>query len=151
MPRVATRDFDLDVGLGPASPAGAARIREGDVILLPILSFNTDPNIWGPNAASFDASRFLDARGHLLVQHTRRVRGFGVAGNLCPGRAFGFDTTMAAVAALLRAFDVDRAAGAGTAFPAPTPIASANVGLERLGDDVQARLTRVQPLLSADR
>lgn len=56
----------------------------------------------------------------------------GGADKLC---AFGFETAMAAVAALLRGFDREHARGAA-AFPEPTPIVEAS-------SDEATRLTRV--------
>lgn len=134
VPRVATNDFELSV---PSRPTPVA-VREDDVILLPMLSFNLDPQTWGPDAGTFSAERFIDGSGRLSQQRTRKVRGFGVAGNLCPGRNFGFDTVMASVAALLREFDVE-----SVPYPAPTATTGINVGFERLADDVPVRLTRI--------
>lgn len=133
VPRVATCDFELSV---PSCPAPVA-VKENDVILLPMLSFNLDAETWGPDGGTFAAERFLDSSGRLSTQRTRKVRGFGVAGNLCPGRNFGFKTAMAAVATLLRDFDVG-----GATWPAPRPMAGMNVGFERLADDMPVRLTR---------
>ncbi|PNY26785.1 Uncharacterized protein TCAP_03306 [Tolypocladium capitatum] len=138
VPRVVSRDFTLAMSSSPA----AVPIKKHDVILLPMLSFNMDAVTWGPDAASFRAERFIDAAsGRLSTQLTRKVRGFGVAGNLCPGRTFGFETAMAATATLLRDFDVGSVTGA--AFPEPRAMRGTNVGFERLADDVQARLVRV--------
>lgn len=140
VPRVVSRDFALPLPL-PSSPVSVP-IKKHDVILLPMLSFNMDAATWGPDAASFRAGRFIDAAsGRLSTQLTRRVRGFGVAGNLCPGRAFGFETAMAAAATLLRDFDVGSVTG--EAFPEPRAMRGTNVGFERLAGDVQARLVRI--------
>ncbi|PFH55339.1 hypothetical protein XA68_18560 [Ophiocordyceps unilateralis] len=131
VPRVATRDIDL-VG----SP-----ISEGDVLIMPMLSFNLDPKTWGPDSHLFSPRRFLDDDGKLRSARTRKVRGFGVAGNLCPGRTFGFDTAMASVATLLRDFDV--VVLGGEKSPLPRAKAGVAVGFERLADDVEVRLSRV--------
>ncbi|RDA93262.1 hypothetical protein CP533_6518 [Ophiocordyceps camponoti-saundersi (nom. inval.)] len=127
VPRVATRDIDL---------AGAP-VSEGDVLILPMLSFNINPTTWGPDAEVFRADRFLDEKRQLRTALTRKVRGFGVAGNLCPGRLFGFDTAMSSVATLLRDFDVLTESGSA---PLPTAKGGVAVGFERLGDDVEPRL-----------
>ncbi|KAM4067268.1 cytochrome p450 [Hirsutella rhossiliensis] len=137
VPRVVTGDFELPV----PSRATPVAVKEKDVILLPMLAFNLDPQTWGPDAGTFSAERFLDGSGRLSTQRTRKVRGFGVAGNLCPGRNFGFETAMAAVATLLHDFDVESGV-----CPAPRPMAGMNVGFERLADDVPVRLTRVGPM-----
>ncbi|POR34977.1 Uncharacterized protein TPAR_04832 [Tolypocladium paradoxum] len=138
VPRIVSRDFTLPM---PSSPV-AVPMKKHDVVLLPMLPFNLDAATWGPDAASFRAERFVDAAsGRLSTQLTRKVRGFGVAGNLCPGRAFGSDAAMAAAATLLRDFDVEGVTG--QAFPEPRAMRGANVGFERLAGDVRARLVRV--------
>ncbi|KJZ76982.1 hypothetical protein HIM_03859 [Hirsutella minnesotensis 3608] len=139
VPRVASGDFDLAV----SSLDAPVSIKEGDVLLLPMMSFNLDPKTWGPDAATFSAERFIDDAGRLRVQKARKVRGFGVAGNLCPGRNFGFDTAMAALTMLLRGFEMSRPHNSGTGFPEPKPMAGTNVGFERIADDVSVRLTRL--------
>ncbi|PHH64035.1 hypothetical protein CDD80_1165 [Ophiocordyceps camponoti-rufipedis] len=128
VPRVATRDLDL---------AGAP-VSRGDVLVLSMMSFNLDQATWGPDADVFSARRFLDAGGRLRSARTRKVRGFGIAGNLCPGRNFGFDTAMAAVSTLLRDFDVETSA----VPPLPKAKGGIAVGFERLADDVEVRLVR---------
>ncbi|RDA82491.1 hypothetical protein CP532_2568 [Ophiocordyceps camponoti-leonardi (nom. inval.)] len=132
VPRVATRDIDL---------AGAS-VSEGDVLIMPMLSFNINPTTWGADAEVFRAERFLDDRRQLRAALTRKVRGFGVAGNLCPGRLFGFDTAMSSVATLLRDFDVSPVASSGSRAPLPRSKGGIAVGFERLGDDVEVRLVR---------
>lgn len=135
VPRMATAGFALPV----PSRAAPVAVREGDVLLLPMLSSNLDAKTWGPDAAAFSAERFLDAARRLDSSRARRVRGFGVAGNLCPGRSFGFDAAMAAVATTLRDFDVQ---SPPCAAPAPRP--GLSIGFERLADDVSVRLTRAR-------
>ena len=112
-----------------------------------MLSFNLDPQTWGPDAETFRAERFLSVdeaatgstcslRGPL----TQKVRGFGVAGNLCPGKKIGFDTAMAMAATLLRDFDIEELED--EPFRTPTRLRRTNVGFDRLGDDVRVRLVR---------
>ncbi|KYK57607.1 Cytochrome P450 [Drechmeria coniospora] len=146
VPRVASSDFTLTLPPSCAYPcppvAGPISIFKHDVVLLPMLSFNLDPKTWGPDAESFRAERFLDDSGRLRCQLTQKVRGFGVAGNLCPGRRFGSETALLTVATLLRDFDVESATGAP--FPPPPRREAMNFGFDRLGDEVQARLVRIR-------
>ncbi|PHH77094.1 hypothetical protein CDD82_3671 [Ophiocordyceps australis] len=131
VPRVASQGFTLDLATGPV------RVDKNDVILMPMLAFNLDETTWGADAREFNPGRFLDASGTVVASKTRRVRGFGVAGNLCPGRAFGFEVAMGAVATVLREFDVEK-----KAYAQPTAMAGTNVGFERLGDEVCSELRR---------
>ncbi|KAJ6442647.1 cytochrome P450 [Purpureocillium lavendulum] len=145
VPRVATEDFALPASAAAAS-ADMTTVRKNDVLLLPMLSFNLDAQTWGPDAESFRAERFIDGEtGALRGPLTQKVRGFGVAGNLCPGKKIGFDTAMALTATLLRDFDVESLEGSsssGSSFRAPTRLRRTNVGFDRLGDDVRVRLVR---------
>jgi hypothetical protein len=60
---------------------------------VPVISFSYRcarptwiPEVWGPDYQLFNPGRFINTEGKLSVQMTRRVRGFGMPGNLCPGR-----------------------------------------------------------------
>ncbi|KAK4094408.1 hypothetical protein Purlil1_1013 [Purpureocillium lilacinum] len=157
VPRLATEDFEVPAvasatsGSGapsaPSASADAVTVRKNDVLLLPMLSFNLDPQTWGPDAETFRAERFLNidetATGptcSLRGPLTQKVRGFGVAGNLCPGKKIGFDTAMAMAATLLRDFDIEELED--EPFRTPTRLRRTNVGFDRLGDDVRVRLVR---------
>ncbi|UNI23147.1 hypothetical protein JDV02_008983 [Purpureocillium takamizusanense] len=141
----AAKDSGAALAASPSASASAASadvtVRKNDVLLLPMLSFNLDAQAWGPDADTFRAERFIDgATGSLRTPLTQKVRGFGVAGNLCPGKKIGFDTAMALAATLLRDFDIEE--GADGPFRPPTRLRRTNVGFDRLGDDVRVRLVR---------
>lgn len=136
VPRVAQRDFVLS---GPWDVA----VRRDDVLLLPMLAFNLDAAVWGPDAAVFAPRRFIDAAtGALRTAQAARVRGFGVAGNLCPGRRLGVDVAVGAVAELLRDHDIEGVAPSAAGFAPPTALPRVNIGFERVADDVRVRLVR---------
>lgn len=141
VPRVAMSDFYLS--LAPANDR--VLVRAGEVILLPMAAFNLDPATWGPDAAIFSAERFLDRHGRLCARTAQKVRAFGVAGNLCPGKRLGFETAMCAVAAVFRHLDLEPVAAAGR-FPEPGRVSGISPGFQRLGDDVEARLVRVREM-----
>lgn len=135
VPRLARHDFTLSVpGCAPLS------LTQGDVILLPMCASNLDAAAWGPETAFFRPERFLTSSGALSASQTRRVKAFGVAGNLCPGRAFGFDVAMGVTAGMLRMFEVRSVDG--RTFEEPRVKTGFNVGFERVRHDVRAVLVR---------
>ncbi|KAF4985813.1 hypothetical protein FDECE_16295 [Fusarium decemcellulare] len=130
VPRLARHDFTLNLpGCEPLE------ITQGDIFLLPMCASNLDTATWGPDAAMFNPSRFITSTGELSNSLIRKVRAFGVAGNLCPGRVFGFEVAMAVVAGTLRTFDIQSVDGA--AFYVPDVRKGFNVGFERYADDVK--------------
>ncbi|KAF4980369.1 hypothetical protein FZEAL_3599 [Fusarium zealandicum] len=124
VPRLARHAFSLAVpGTEPLS------VSQGDIFLLPMCASNLDAATWGSDAASFNPGRFMASSGELNNSLIRKVRAFGVAGNLCPGRVFGFEVAMAVVAGTLRTFEIKRADGGG--FWVPRVRKGFNVGFER--------------------
>ena len=101
---------------------------------------NRDPEIWGPDVEAFNPGRFITPAGVLDTVRTRKVRAFGVAGNLCPGRVFGTEVAMAVVGGLLRTFEVRGVDG--KEFRVPGVRRGFNVGFERYADDVEVELVR---------
>lgn len=135
VPRLARHDFNLNLpGSDPLS------VSQGDIFLLPMCASNLDANTWGPDAASFIPGRFINADGTLNNSLIRKVRAFGVAGNLCPGRVFGFEVAMMVVAGMLRDFDIKSIDGRD--FWVPDVRRGFNVGFERYADDVKVALAR---------
>ncbi|KAJ4261617.1 hypothetical protein NW762_007049 [Fusarium torreyae] len=133
--RIARHDFDLVL---PDSEPIA--VPQGEIFMLPMCASNLDVDNWGADAASFKASRFINEAGELSGSAIRRVRAFGVAGNMCPGRVFGTDIVFSVVAMMLRTFDVE--AVKGEEFRVPTLRKGFNVGFERYGDDVKVLLKK---------
>lgn len=135
VPRLARHAFELPLKAGDRSLS----LSQGDFILLPMCASNRDPRAW-ENPLAFTPERFVSPNGGLDAAMISRVKVFGVAGNLCPGREFGFNVAMAVVAGVLRTFSVEKSADAGTkSFEQPEAARGFNVGFERLRDDVRDR------------
>ncbi|KAI1795100.1 cytochrome P450 [Ganoderma leucocontextum] len=135
VPRLARHAFDLS--LPDSDPLSTSR---GDIFLLPMSAFNRDPAVWGPDAETFTPGRFITPAGELSNTLIRKVRAFGVAGNLCPGRVFGTEVAMTVVGGLLRTFEVRSVDG--KQFPVPGVRKGFNVGFERYTDDIEVELVR---------
>ncbi|KAH6989486.1 cytochrome P450 [Ilyonectria sp. MPI-CAGE-AT-0026] len=135
VPRLARHDFNLNL---PGSDPLA--VSQGDIFLLPMCASNLDAMTWGPDAASFVPGRFINHNGELNNALIRKVRAFGVAGNLCPGRVFGFEVAMMMIAGTLRTFDVQSVDGSD--FWVPGVRKGFNVGFERYADDIKVVLVR---------
>jgi hypothetical protein len=133
--RIARHDFMLNL---PDSDPIA--VPQGEIFMLPMCASNLDVDNWGPDAATFKASRFINKVGEVSVSAVRKVRAFGVAGNMCPGRVFGTDIVFSVVATMLRTFDIE--AAPGEEFRVPTLRGGFNVGFERYGDDVKVLLRK---------
>ncbi|KAM0234955.1 hypothetical protein ACHAP5_009891 [Fusarium lateritium] len=133
--RIARHDFMLNL---PDSEPIA--VPQGEIFMLPMCASNLDVESWGPDAATFKASRFIDKAGEVSASAVRKVRAFGVAGNMCPGRVFGTDIIFSVIATMLRTFDIE--AAPGEKFREPTLRGGFNVGFERYGDDVRVLLKR---------
>ncbi|KAM0498706.1 hypothetical protein ACHAP8_005925 [Fusarium lateritium] len=133
--RIARHDFMLNMpGSEPIS------VPQGEIFMLPMCASNLDVENWGPDAAVFKASRFIDKEGQVSGSAVRKVRAFGVAGNMCPGRVFGTDIIFSVIGTMLRTFDIE--AAPGEEFRVPTLRGGFNVGFERYGDDVKVLLKR---------
>lgn len=93
--------------------------------------------VWGPNAASFDALRFVspEYKGDLSAKARMEDREqkksyipFGGGKHLCPGRNFAFAEIIGAVAVLVMGFDVKNSDGGLLEVPA--------LGRPKLGEGV---------------
>ncbi|KAJ7668015.1 cytochrome P450 [Mycena rosella] len=60
--RLALEDDVIPLSNPVTGIGGAFRIRKGQVIHIPFQAMNTNPQVWGPTAAVFDPSRWLQAR-----------------------------------------------------------------------------------------
>lgn len=130
VPREAVRDFQL---------AGGERIHAGDIIFLPMAESNRDPHLW-ERPREFAPDRFIREDGKLAYAGVRKVKTFGVAGNLCPGRYHAFGVVMAVAVSFLLALDV-REVGDGW----PKPVAARSViggGFDHYADEVRVELAK---------
>ncbi|KAJ5052352.1 uncharacterized protein L3040_002103 [Drepanopeziza brunnea f. sp. 'multigermtubi'] len=88
-------------------------LKEGSIIQLHCQTMHTSPSIWGPDAARFDATRFLTSSTAAGIdKETRKKRKqalspFGGGSALCPGRYFSSMEIVGVVATLVAAFDIE--------------------------------------------
>jgi cytochrome P450 len=137
IPRLAKTDFDVAV---PNSQP--IHLKSGDLIYLAMSSFNRDTTTWGSDASIFSPDKFLTDSGRLSASMVRKLRVFGVAGNLCPGRKLGFETILFVVANMLRDFDIENPRE-GEDYPEPRTEDGFGIGFERCANEITVRLRRV--------
>ncbi|KAK1247270.1 hypothetical protein MKX07_002179 [Trichoderma sp. CBMAI-0711] len=137
IPRLAKADFDVAV---PNSQP--IHLKSGDLIYLAMSSFNRDTTTWGSDASIFSPDKFLTDSGRLSASMVRKLRVFGVAGNLCPGRKLGFETILFVVANMLRDFDIENPRE-GEDYPEPRTEDGFGIGFERCANEITVRLRRV--------
>ncbi|KKO97486.1 hypothetical protein THAR02_10407 [Trichoderma harzianum] len=138
IPRLAKTD--LDIAVPNSQPI---HLKSGDLIYLAMSSFNKDAQTWGSDASTFSPDKFLTNAGSLSASMVRKLRVFGVAGNLCPGRKVGFETILFVVANVLRDFDIENPRGEGVAYPEPRTEDGFGIGFERCANEITVRLKRV--------
>jgi len=131
VPREAVRDFRLHSG---------KTIQKGDIIFLLMAESNRDPQLW-EDPERFIPDRFIGRDGKVVTALTRKVKTFGVAGNLCPGRHHAFGVVMAVVVSLLVTVDVS-VCGEGGGWPEPVVGSSVSGGgFDRCdGDEVRVKV-----------
>lgn len=130
VPREAVADFELGEG---------ERIRKGDILFLPMAEANRDPDVWG-RPGEFLPERFIGEDGRVQYALARKVKTFGVAGNLCPGRHHSFGIIMGVVVSVLLTVDVEPVEG-GWGRPVAARSVSAG-GFDRCENEVRATLSK---------
>lgn len=112
-------------------------LRAGCDVQLPAGISHLSEFAWGPDAASFDAKRFLtpEQKGDMSAKSRMNDREqkkayipFGGGKHLCPGRHFAFAEILGAVAILVMGFDVNSSDGGLIEVPV--------VGRAKLGEGV---------------
>ena len=83
-------------------------VHPGETLLGPFRQFHMDPNIFGPDANSFDASRFFNDN---TLHHTKGYHPFGGGNTYCPGRFFARSEIYIFVATALNRLDLHMAPG----------------------------------------
>jgi cytochrome P450 len=136
VPRSVQKDFDLVV----PSTGKTVSLNTGDILLVPMCTANMDPQIWGSDFKVFNPARFITPLGKLSIPLTRKVRGFGIAGNLCPGRHYAFTTAMSVLVAVFLSVDIRGKDNKG--FRAPKSAGGFSGGFERHGNDDRAVVSR---------
>ncbi|TVY81776.1 25-hydroxycholesterol 7-alpha-hydroxylase [Lachnellula suecica] len=89
-------------------------LKEGVDLQMPSGVNHMSPSNWGPNAAEFDARRFIQSEDGPKTEkekadektQRRAYYPFGGGKHLCPGRNFAFAEILGTVAALVLGFDV---------------------------------------------
>lgn len=96
-------------------------LKAGSVVQMPSGVTHNSPEIWGEDAATFNARRFIRSEGKQdpTAREKRRIQTqgyfpFGGGKHLCPGRHFAFTEVMGFVATLAYGFDITMADGSGT-------------------------------------
>ncbi|KAN0105006.1 cytochrome P450 [Hyaloscypha variabilis] len=87
-------------------------LKEGSIVQIPSAVLHTDVAVWGKDAKSFDARRFLG-----VDEKAARQRGFmpfGGGKHLCPGRHLAFVETLGFVAAFVMGFEMNSARRVGS-------------------------------------
>ncbi|KAK4451009.1 cytochrome P450 [Podospora aff. communis PSN243] len=141
--REATQGFTL---------AGGEEIEKGDILFLPMAQSNRDARVWD-RPGEFWPERFVtrsvgggdgeEKREKLAYALTRKVKGFGVAGNLCPGRYHSFGVIMGVVVSVMVMCEVEVVGKGG--WEARKPVVAGGVsagGFDRCGDEVEVVLRR---------
>lgn len=97
-------------------------LKKGTFIQIACGPMHTSPSVWGTNANSFSASRFLPSSVSLLSRDERKQRKMGYApfgggANLCPGRYFASTEILGVVATLVAGFEITSAYGVALNVP----------------------------------
>jgi hypothetical protein len=106
-------------------------LRKGSDVQMPSGVSQMSPAIWGPNASSFDARRFLKREEKFTENDKEQKRAyfpFGGGKHLCPGRNFAFAEILGAVALVLLGFDLEAPGGGAIVVP--------KLGRAKLGEGV---------------
>lgn len=85
-------------------------LRKGSDIQMPAEVTHNSPDIWGSNASSFDARRFIKTNDNNMTEiekeQKRAYFPFGGGKHLCPGRQFAFAEILGVLYVLLLGFEV---------------------------------------------
>lgn len=102
---------------------GSKKLRAGAKLLVPYRQLHLDARIFGPNATSFNADRFLQGGDSSGLARSPAFRPFGGGVTLCPGRFLARQEVLMFVATLLWRYDVrvvaERGDGGRDGFPKP--------------------------------
>ncbi|KAH8893850.1 cytochrome P450 [Thozetella sp. PMI_491] len=78
-------------------------LKKGAMVQIPAFAIHMDPGIWGPDAAEFDAERFIKKETNL--SHSN-FQSFGGGATLCPGRHLARAEILGVTVLMLFMFDV---------------------------------------------
>jgi cytochrome P450 len=115
-------------------------LRKGNKVMIPYRALHENPDVWGSDAQSFNARRFLKNRALL---RDSSYRPFGGGATLCAGRFVAVAEVLSFVGTALHRYDF--AAVAGRGFPkADTMKPTFGMMAPRDGDDLRVLITRRQ-------
>ncbi|KAK4088466.1 hypothetical protein Purlil1_7345 [Purpureocillium lilacinum] len=85
-------------------------LKKGSDVQIPAGFTHRTEEVWGANAAEYEADRFVGRQAKLSAQAEKNKRNsyipFGGGKHLCPGRNFAFAEILGTAAALILAFDM---------------------------------------------
>lgn len=132
--RGATQDMELD---------GKYHISKDTTIVLPQTAWHWNEETWGADAAIFRPERFFGDEGKVSFRLVRKLRAFGIAGALCPGRHLSFTVSMAIIVTMLLTLKIESKDGPGWQVPKPKWTLSA--GFEHCGSDKEVVVSKREP------
>ncbi|KAG9521570.1 cytochrome P450, partial [Aureobasidium melanogenum] len=83
-------------------------LKKGRVLVMPGMSMNYEPSIWGDDSKTFDPTRFKKEH---LKQRPTSFMSFGASPSLCPGRHFASGEILGMAAMMLLRYDITPVGG----------------------------------------
>lgn len=84
-------------------------LRKGGIVQMPSAPVHYNTKIWGPDAASFNARRFLKANE--VAARKGAFKAWGGGATICPGRHFATAEVTGVLAMMVARFDIEPTAG----------------------------------------
>ncbi|KAI4844312.1 cytochrome P450 [Aureobasidium sp. EXF-8845] len=83
--------------------ASKCLLKKGRLLLMPGMSLNYEPSIWGHDSSDFNPSRFAK---ETLKQRPTSFMSFGASPSLCPGRHFASGEILGMAAMMILRYDI---------------------------------------------
>ncbi|KAH0351021.1 cytochrome P450, partial [Aureobasidium melanogenum] len=83
-------------------------LKKGRVLVMPGMSMNYEPGIWGEDSRTFDPTRFKKEH---LKQRPTSFMSFGASPSLCPGRHFASGEILGMAAMMMLRYDITPVGG----------------------------------------
>jgi cytochrome P450 len=78
-------------------------LKKGRIFIMPGMNMNNESTIWGPDASTFDPTRFAK---ETLKQRPTSFMSFGASPSLCPGRHFASGEILGMAAMMILRYDI---------------------------------------------